>query len=262
LADFTATNAASAVAAAAAESSETALPPMSRRALPAALTRMMAALVAVLSVGVAPSAAVRSAGAEAAGASAAGVVGGGGRGRMFATGELRLLLLSLVAEQDRHGYELIKAVEDLTGGQYAPSPGVVYPTLALLVDEGLIAEAAGEGTRKAFAVTEAGRTELAGKTDELKVIVARLTSLAQAGEREASPPVRRAFANLALALRQRVALANSTTQRRWPWPISSTRRRGRSSGFDGAALAGGLVSRPATAQRERPSTSSGRTAVG
>ena len=60
-------------------------------------------------------------------------------------------------------------------------------------------------TRKAFAVTEVGRAELAGKTDELKVIVARLTSLAQAGEREASPPVRRAFANLALALRQRVA---------------------------------------------------------
>lgn len=131
--------------------------------------------------------------------------GRGGRGRMFATGELRLLLLSLVAEQDRHGYELIKAVEDLTGGQYAPSPGVVYPTLALLVDEGLIAEAAGEGTRKAFTVTEAGRSELAGKTEELKVIVDRLTSLAQAGAREASPPVRRAFANLALALRQRVA---------------------------------------------------------
>ncbi|WP_084390998.1 PadR family transcriptional regulator [Novosphingobium capsulatum] len=131
--------------------------------------------------------------------------GRGGRGRMFAAGELRLLLLSLVAEQDRHGYELIKAVEDLTGGQYAPSPGVVYPTLALLVDEGLIAEAAGEGTRKAFTATEAGRAELAGKTEELKVIVDRLTSLAQAGAREASPPVRRAFANLALALRQRVA---------------------------------------------------------
>ncbi|WP_432787957.1 PadR family transcriptional regulator [Novosphingobium rhizosphaerae] len=131
--------------------------------------------------------------------------GRGGRGRMFATGELRLLVLSLVAEQDRHGYELIKAVEDLTGGQYAPSPGVVYPTLALLVDEGLIAEAAGEGTRKAFTATPAGRQELAGKAAELKVIVDRLTSLAQAGAREASPPVRRAFANLALALRQRVA---------------------------------------------------------
>jgi DNA-binding PadR family transcriptional regulator len=146
--------------------------------------------------------------------------GGGGRGRMFATGELRLLLLSLVAEQDRHGYELIKAVEDLTGGQYAPSPGVVYPTLALLVDEGLIAEAAGEGTRKAFAVTEAGRTELAGKTDELKVIVARLTSLAQAGEREASPPVRAPLPISPWPCASAWRLANSTTQQRWPWPTS------------------------------------------
>lgn len=131
--------------------------------------------------------------------------GRGGRGRMFAAGELRLLLLSLVAEQDRHGYELIKAVEDLTGGQYAPSPGVVYPTLSLLVDEGAIAEVAGESTRKAFTATESGRAELAGRTEELKTIVERLTGLAQAGAREASPPVRRAFANLAIALKQRVA---------------------------------------------------------
>lgn len=128
----------------------------------------------------------------------------GGRGRMFAGGELRLLLLSLVAEQDRHGYELIKAVEELTGGQYAPSPGVVYPTLALLVDEGMIAEAAGEGARKAFTIAEAGRTELAGRGEELSVIVDRLTSLAKAGAQAESPPVRRAFANLGLALRQRV----------------------------------------------------------
>ena len=136
---------------------------------------------------------------------------GGRRGRrsrrMFESGELRLVLLKLIAESEepRHGYDLIRAIEDMTGGEYSPSPGVVYPTLALLVDEGLIAEAAGEGTRKAFAVTEAGRAELAGKTDELKVIVDRLASLAQAGAREDSPPVRRAFANLALALRQRVA---------------------------------------------------------
>ncbi|WP_333835690.1 PadR family transcriptional regulator [Novosphingobium sp.] len=123
---------------------------------------------------------------------------------MFAGGELRLLLLSLVAEQDRHGYELIKAVEELTGGQYAPSPGVVYPTLALLVDEGMIAEAAGEGARKAFTIAEAGRTELAARGEELSVIVERLTSLAKAGAQAESPPVRRAFANLGLALRQRV----------------------------------------------------------
>ncbi|WP_317973099.1 PadR family transcriptional regulator [Novosphingobium pituita] len=130
---------------------------------------------------------------------------GGGRGRMFAAGELRLLLLSLVSQQERrHGYDLIKAIEELTGGHYAPSPGVVYPTLALLVDEGLIAEVAGEGTRKAFSITPAGQDELAQRAEDLAPIIARLTGLAQASAREASPPVRRAFANLGTALRQRV----------------------------------------------------------
>jgi DNA-binding PadR family transcriptional regulator len=124
---------------------------------------------------------------------------------MFAAGELRLLLLSLVGQQERrHGYELIKAIEELTGGHYAPSPGVVYPTLALLVDEGLIAEVAGEGTRKAFSITPAGQDELAQRAEDLAPIIARLTGLAQASAREASPPVRRAFANLGTALRQRV----------------------------------------------------------
>ena len=134
-----------------------------------------------------------------------GRFGGKGRGRMFASGELRLLLLSLVAEQERHGYELIKAIEELTGGEYAPSPGVVYPTLSLLTDEGLVAEVAGEGARKAFAVTDAGRAELAGRTGELKTIVDRLTGLAETRARESSPPVRRAMANLMIALRQRAA---------------------------------------------------------
>ncbi len=62
----------------------------------------------------------------------AGRRGRGGRGRMFASGELRLVVLALVGEQPRHGYELIKAIEELAGGVYAPSPGVVYPTLNLL----------------------------------------------------------------------------------------------------------------------------------
>ena len=61
---------------------------------------------------------------------------GGGRGRdrkrMFEGGELRLVLLKLITDQPRHGYELIKAIEEMTGGDYAPSPGIVYPTLTLL----------------------------------------------------------------------------------------------------------------------------------
>ena len=132
---------------------------------------------------------------------------GGGRGRgarMFGQGELRLLLLSLLAGENRHGYDLIKAIEDLTGGAYAPSPGVVYPTLSLLVDEGLIAEAPGEGARKAFAATEAGRAEAESRAEEIATIVDRLKALADATSREASPPVMRAMTNLKLALRGRV----------------------------------------------------------
>jgi Fe2+ or Zn2+ uptake regulation protein len=60
------------------------------------------------------------------------------RGRMFGTGELRLALLALIAKEPRHGYELIRAIEDMTGGSYAPSPGAVYPTLQMLEEEGMI----------------------------------------------------------------------------------------------------------------------------
>ena len=68
---------------------------------------------------------------------------------MFEGGELRLVLLKLIADEPRHGYDLIRAIEELTGGEYAPSPGVVYPTLTLLQDMGLIEEAAGEGRAQA-----------------------------------------------------------------------------------------------------------------
>ena len=80
--------------------------------------------------------------------------------RMFESGELRLVLLKLIADEPRHGYDLIRAIEDLTGGEYAPSPGVVYPTLTLLQDMGLIEEAPGEGPRKPFQVTDEGRAHL------------------------------------------------------------------------------------------------------
>ncbi len=132
----------------------------------------------------------------------------GGRGRMFGPGELRLLLLLLLDEQDRHGYELIKAIEELAAGAYAPSPGVVYPTLALLVDEGMIAEVPGEGARKAFTMTDAGRAELASRLDEAKAVVTRLGDFGKARSeaegRSGSPPLRRAVANLMLALRHKV----------------------------------------------------------
>lgn len=136
--------------------------------------------------------------------------GGRGRGRgrrMFGPGELRLLLLGLIARESRHGYDLIKAIETLTGGAYAPSPGVVYPTLALLVDEGLIAEAPGEGARRAFVATTAGTAEVAAKADAIAAIIARLETHGADAARAASPSIMRAMANLKLALKGRVFAA-------------------------------------------------------
>ena len=130
--------------------------------------------------------------------------GPGGRGRMFGSGELRLVLLALVSETPRHGYELIKAIAELSGGNYAPSPGVVYPTLNLLTDEGLIAEQAGDGARKSFAVTDAGRAELDQRVDEFEKIVARLKALAEERERHSAPPLKRAMGNLFMAVRSRM----------------------------------------------------------
>ena len=126
-----------------------------------------------------------------------------GRSRMFGSGELRLTLLGLVAETPRHGYELIKAIEELSGGNYAPSPGVVYPTLNLLTDEDLIVEQAGEGARKSFAVTEAGRKELGERTGEFEAIVERLKALAEEREKHSAPPLKRAMGNLFMAVKNR-----------------------------------------------------------
>lgn len=129
----------------------------------------------------------------------------GRRGRMFAGGELRLLLLRLIADEPRHGYELIKAIEEITGGNYAPSPGTLYPTLSLLADEGVIAESAdGDGTRKAFAVTDTGKAELAERADEADALLRRLSELAQEDERRHSPELLRAMMNLGGVLKHRV----------------------------------------------------------
>jgi DNA-binding PadR family transcriptional regulator len=125
------------------------------------------------------------------------------RGRMFGTGELRLALLALIAENPSHGYELIKGIEEMTGGAYAPSPGAVYPTLQLLEDEGAIAEADAEGSKKPYAVTPQGEAEL----EERKVEVAELLRrLGRHGERTStvrSHDVFRAMGNLGSVLKNR-----------------------------------------------------------
>jgi len=134
--------------------------------------------------------------------------GGRGRGRrarrMFEGGELRLVLLKLIADEPRHGYDLIRAIEELTGGEYAPSPGVVYPTLTLLQDMGLIEEAPGKAARKPFQITDEGRAHLAEREEEVEALFSRLTDLKPSAEQTAGPAIGRAIKNLMTALRHRV----------------------------------------------------------
>ena len=92
-----------------------------------------------------------------------GLMGIGGRaflaGRRLAAGDLRLVLLAFLAERASHGYELIKALEERSGGFYTPSPGMVYPALTWLEEMGY-ASVATEGAKKLYSITDAGRTYL------------------------------------------------------------------------------------------------------
>ncbi|CCE02086.1 PadR family transcriptional regulator [Bradyrhizobium sp. STM 3809] len=105
--------------------------------------------------------------------------GRGGGGRFFGPGDLRSLLLWLIGEKPRHGYELIKAVEELVGGAYSPSPGSVYPILNLLEDMGQIEAAAAEGGKKLFAITEAGRAALRQDEAAIEGLLSRMRIMAR-----------------------------------------------------------------------------------
>jgi DNA-binding PadR family transcriptional regulator len=141
--------------------------------------------------------------------------GGHGRGRrrMFEGGELRLVLLKLIADEPRHGYDLIRAIEELTGGDYAPSPGVVYPTLTLLQDMGLIEEGKSEAGRKSFQATAEGRAHLEEKADEVEALFERLAEHGEHRSRADRAPIKRAVANLMSALWHKVAQEGADDER-------------------------------------------------
>ena len=137
------------------------------------------------------------------------------RGRMFGTGELRLALLALINEEPRHGYELIKAIEEMTGGAYSPSPGAVYPTLQMLEEEGQIKQSkpkkkgkpADEETsgKKPFEVTTSGAAELEDRADEVEELMGRINEHGDRAEKvkEKSPDLFRAMGIFASVLKNR-----------------------------------------------------------
>ncbi len=127
------------------------------------------------------------------------------RSRLFDHGELRLVILALIAERPRHGYELIKAIEDRLGGAYSPSPGVVYPTLTLLEELGHVAVAPTDGARKLHSITDAGREHLSVHEAALQAAFARMDQAASTQSNNPPPSIVRAMEHVKLALRLRLA---------------------------------------------------------
>jgi DNA-binding PadR family transcriptional regulator len=148
--------------------------------------------------------------------------GGGGdmmrAGRMLAQGDLRLIALALIAEQPRHGYEIIKVLEEKTAGWYSPSPGIVYPTLTYLEEAGYVT-AEIEGSKRLYTITAEGRAHLDENRDFVDAVLERLGAIGERVSRmrrrfdddddrrgpRVSPLVRAAIDNLRDVAAQRLA---------------------------------------------------------
>jgi DNA-binding PadR family transcriptional regulator len=131
--------------------------------------------------------------------------------RVFDHGELRLVVLALIAERPRHGYEIIKEIEDRLAGTYTPSPGVIYPTLTMLEELGHATVTENNG-KKLYTITEAGTAYLAANKGAVDNALQRMQSVNSAHGGGRAPEIMRARENLKLALRLREARGPLTEQ--------------------------------------------------
>jgi len=127
-----------------------------------------------------------------------------GRRRVFDHGDLRFILLSMIAAKPAHGYDLIKALEERMGGGYSPSPGVIYPTLTMLEEQGF-ARITAESGKKLYRATDEGAAFLEANKASLDAIQARIDGIARERNVTPDPRIIRAIENLKTALRLRLA---------------------------------------------------------
>ena len=135
----------------------------------------------------------------------------GREGRMFDSGELRLVILALIAEKPRHGYEVIKELGERVGGDYSPSPGVVYPTLTLLEDMGYASASVDQANRKLYAITPEGQAFLGENKAQVDAIFARLQG-GNDSEWGGAAPVIRAMWNLRASVKLRLRGRQATRE--------------------------------------------------
>lgn len=128
---------------------------------------------------------------------------GEGRERMFDAGEIRLVILRLLSGEPSYGYQLIKTMEARLGGGYTPSAGVVYPTLTMLEEEGLITAAETSG-KKVYSVTEEGLKYLEANKKRVGQLFERLEETGRGFKRGRAPELMKAFMDLRGAVMSKV----------------------------------------------------------
>ncbi|WP_229921218.1 PadR family transcriptional regulator [Rahnella victoriana] len=127
------------------------------------------------------------------------------RERMFETGDIRVLMLHFLQQRAAHGYELIKAIEELAKGEYTPSASIIYPNLTFLEEQGLISSGQEEGGKKQYSITAEGVQSLAEQEELLTSVTEKLHSLAILSNNRSIPEMQRAINNIRMALNLRLA---------------------------------------------------------
>src|SRR3954468_10666140 len=119
--------------------------------------------------------------------------------RMFEQGDLKLVILRLLEEKPRHGYEIIKELESRSGGAYSPSPGTVYPTLTMLEDMGYARAVPEQDGKKAYEITDEGRKHLAENSTTVNDIFERISTFVESFVDAPMREVNLSFKNVARA---------------------------------------------------------------
>jgi DNA-binding PadR family transcriptional regulator len=138
--------------------------------------------------------------------------GRGTRERLFDAGDIKLVILKLLSEEPSYGYQLMKTMEERLAGGYTPSAGVIYPTLTMLEEEGLISASNSEGNKKIYSVTQQGQEFLEAHKQRIGELFMRLEEAGEEFKRGRSPEMMKAFMNLRGAIWARLARGNATPE--------------------------------------------------
>lgn len=127
------------------------------------------------------------------------------REKMLDASDIRLLILHFISQGAAHGYELIKSIEELSKGEYSPSPGIIYPNLTLLEEMDCIRVNDPQASRKSYHLASEGQQQLLQAQADLQTIIGRLTSMAVLVNNRSIPDIERAIHNMKMALNSRLS---------------------------------------------------------